>query len=235
MLQKPSRALHLVVLVAVLLAGCDSGGAPGPGAAETQFDLTGYWSLDEPLDCEISNLEGLPETLLALLAAALDSPEFPAGETGSGLQPDGPEAALEGPLETLFALLAAVLESSEFPADPTSGSVDRDDLESDLFAATSNEFHLEQMGNDLVAAFESADGSVARWHGTLMGDQLHFSQSEEEDLETFRVTLHTEITGTVLDADRMELTDQSDWTLQIPGSEPITGEVSCTHHATREG
>ena len=187
------RTFHLVVLCAVLLAGCDGGGdAPEPAEPEPQFDLTGYWSMGEPIDCEFSNLEGLLETLLA---AVLDNPEFLTDQTGDELE--------------------------------------QNDLESDLSAVTSNEFHVDQMGNDLEVTFESNDGSDAQLHGTIIGDQVHFSQSEERDLQALKVDLHTEIRGTVLDEDRMVLTQESDWAVQIHDSEPVTGEINCTFHATR--
>jgi hypothetical protein len=186
----------LVVLFAVLLAGCDGSGgngdAPDREPAEPQFDLTGYWSMGEPIDCEFSNLEGLLE---ALLAAVLDNPEFLTDQMGNELE--------------------------------------QNDLESDLSAVTSNEFHIDQMGNDLEVTFESNDGSDAQLHGTIIGDQVHFSQSEERDLQALKVDLHTEIRGTVRDEDRMVLTQESDWVVQIHDREPVTGEINCTFHATR--
>ena len=188
-----SRTFHLAVLFAVLLAGCDgSGGAPDPEPAEPQFDLTGNWRMEEPIDCEFSNLEGLLE---ALLAAVLDNPE-------------------------LFT-------------DQMSNELEQNDLESDLSAVTSNEFHVDQMGNDLEVTFESDDGSDVQLHGTIIGDQVHFSQSEERDLQALKVDLHTEIRGTVHDENRMVLTQESDWAVQIQDSEPVTGEINCTFHATR--
>ena len=191
-----SRTFHLVVLFAVLLAGCDGSGgngdAPDPEPAEPQFNLTGNWSMGEPIDCEFSNLEGLLE---ALLAAVLDNPEFLADQTGNELE--------------------------------------ENNLESDLSAVTSNEFHVDQLGNDLEVTFESNDGSDAQLHGTIIGDQVHFSQSEERDLQALKVDLHTEIRGTVRDEDRMVLTQESDWAVQIHDSEPVTGEINCTFHATR--
>ena len=145
MLSILSRTFHLVVLFAVLLAGCDrgvrDGDSPGPEPAAPQFDLTGNWSMGEPIDCEFSNLEGLLE---ALLVAVLDNPEFLADQTGNELE--------------------------------------ENELESNLSAMTSNEFHIDQMGNDLEVTFESNDGSDAQLHGTIIGDQVHFSQSEERDL-----------------------------------------------------
>ena len=59
MLRVLFRASRLLVLSAVLLAGCDGGGgSPAPEPAEPQFDLTGHWRMGEPVDCEVSNLEG---------------------------------------------------------------------------------------------------------------------------------------------------------------------------------
>ena len=185
------RTFHLVVLCAVLLAGCDGrGDAPEP--AEPQFDLTGYWSMGEPVGCEFANLEGLLE---ALLAAVLDNPELLADQTGDELE--------------------------------------QNDLESDLSAVTSDEFRVDQMGNDLEVTFEGNDGSDARLRGTITGDQVRFSQSEERDLQALKVDLHTEISGTVLDEDRMVLAQESDWAVQIQDSEPVTGGIDCTFHATR--
>ena len=60
------------------------------------------------------------------------------------------------------------------------------------------------------SAFEGSDGSDARLHGTIRGDQVHFSQSEERGLQGLKVDLHTEIRGTVLDEDRMVLTQESE-------------------------
>ena len=191
-----SRTFHLVVLFAVLLAGCDGSGGNSnptdPKPAEPQFNLTGNWSMGEPTDCEFSNLEGLLE---ALLVAVLDNPEFLADQTGNELE--------------------------------------ENELESNLSAMTSNEFHIDQMGNDLEVTFESNDGSDAQLHGTIIGDQVHLNQSEERDLLALKVDLHTEIRGTVRDEDRMVLTQESDWAVQIQGSEPVTGEINCTFHATR--
>ena len=191
-----SRTYRLVVLFAVLLAGCDGGGgrghSPGPQPAEPAFNLTGYWRMGEPIDCEFSNLEGLLE---ALFVAALESPE-------------------------LFT-------------DPMDSDLEQSDLESDFSAVTSNEFHIDQMGSDLVATFESTDGSGGHLQGTIVGDQVQFSQSEERRLHTFEMDLHTEIRATVLDQDRMVLTQESDWAVQIPDGEPVTGGIDCTFHATR--
>ena len=184
-----SHTFRLIVLLAVLLAGCDSS---GPVPAEPQFDLTGYWSAAEPVDCEISNLEGLFE-----------------------------------------ALLVAVLESPEFPTDQMGSDLERDELESDLSAVTSSEFHIDQMGSDLEITFESPDSLDVQLHGTIMGDQVRFSQSEERRLQTFGVDLYTEVRGTVLGEDRMVLTQESDWTVQVQDSEPVTGEIVCTFHAER--
>ena len=83
MLSILSRTFHLVVLFAVLLAGCDGSGGNGnltdPEPAEPQFNLTGNWSMGEPIDCEVSNLEGLLE---GLFAALLDNPEFLTDQMG---------------------------------------------------------------------------------------------------------------------------------------------------------
>ena len=148
--------------------------------------------MGEPIDCELSNLEGLLE-----------------------------------------ALLAAVLESPELFADQMDSDLEQYDLESDLSAVTSNEFHIDQMGSDLEVTFENTDGSGAQLQGTITGNQVHFSQSEERRLHTFTMDLHTEIRGTVLDQDRMVLTQESEWAVQIPDGEPVTGEIDCTFHAAR--
>ena len=37
----------------------------------------------------------------------------------------------------------------------------------------------------------------------------------------------------MLDEDRMVLTQESDWAVQIHDSGPVTGEINCTFHATR--
>ena len=189
-----SSALGMAVLFAMLLAGCDGdgGGSSDPEPAEPQFDLTGYWTMGEPADCEFDNLEGL-----------------------------------------LGALFEAVLDSPEFVADGMDGDLEQSDLESGLSAVTSNEFHVAQMGNDLEVTFEDADGSEVRVHGTINGDQLHLSQSEARDLHTLRLDLHTEFSGTVLDEDRLVLTQESDWAVQATDGEPVTGGISCTFHATR--
>ena len=52
---------------------------------------------------------------------------------------------------------------------------------------TSNEFRVDQMGNDLEVAFESNDGSDAQLQGAIIGDQVNFSQSEERDLQALKV------------------------------------------------
>ena len=139
-------------------------------------------------------------------------------------------ANLEGLLE---ALLVAVLDSPESLTDQVGSDPEQEELESDLSAATSNEFHIDQMGNDLEITFESTDGSDAQLNGTIISDQVHFSQSEQRGLQTLEVNLHTEIRGTVLDEDRMVLTQESDWAVLIHDSEPVTGEINCTFHATR--
>ena len=192
-----SRMFRLIVLFAVLLAGCDrdgsNGDSRGPDPAEPQFNLTGYWSPTEPIDCEISNLEGLLE---ALLVAVLDSPEFHTDQMGNDLEAD--------------------------------------ELESDLSAVMNSEFHIDQMGNDLEITLESTDGSEVQLHGTIIGDQVRFSQSEERRLQALEVDIHTEVRGTVFDEDRMVLTQESDWTVQIQDGEPVTGEIICTFHAARK-
>lgn len=191
-----SRMFRLIVLLAVLLAGCDrddSGdAAAGSDPAEAQFDLTGDWIPTEPIDCEFSNLEGLLE---ALLVAAFESPDFLTEEMDNNLQ--------EG------------------------------DLESDLSAVVDSEWHIDQIGDDLEMTLESPEGSDVQLHGTVMGDQVHLSQSEEQRLQAFQVHLHTEISGTVLDEDRMVLTQASDLTLQTQDGEAVSGEISCTLHAAR--
>ena len=229
-----SRAFHLVVFIAVLLAGCDgSGGSPGTQLAEPQFDLTGHWRTEEPVDCEeSSDLEDLQEAELeglleALFAVVLDDPEFLAGEMGSDPQEF---SDLEGLLEALFA---AALGSPEILPDEMGDDLEPNELESDLSAVTSDEFRIDQTGNDLEVTLEGLDGSEARQHGTITGNQVRISHSEELDLQGLKLDLRTEISGTVVDEDRMDLTQESEWVLQIPDGKPIAGESDCTFHATR--
>ena len=192
----PFRTLHLAVLVAVLLAGCDGGGgsgdAGGPVGAGPQFDLTGTWSMGEPTNCEFVNQTGLYE---ALLGAALDSPEFVGDDLGGDLEGNG------------------------------------DGL--DLSAVTGDEFHIAQTGSDLAVTYEDDDGTEVRVHGTLSGDQVRFIQSEERALQTLSLDVYTEVSGTVLDDDRMALRQESEWSVRIPGGESVTGTVDCSFRATR--
>ena len=137
---------------------------------------------------------------------------------------------LEGLLEALFA---TALADPEFLVDEMGSELEPTDLESDLSAVMSDEFHVDQMGNDLEVTYESPDGSDVQVNGTITGDQVHLIQSEQQDLQTLKLDLHTEISGTVLDEDRMSLRQESDWAVQVPGGEPVTGEIDCTFHATR--
>ena len=124
-----------------------------------------------------------------------------------------------------FCILVSTLERAD--------DLQSNNLESDLSAVTSDEFHVDQIGNNLEVTFEDAEGSDVQVHGTITGDQVRLSQSEERDLRTSTLDLQTEIRGTVLDEDRMVLTQQSVWTVQIQDSEPVTGQVDCTFHAAR--
>ena len=143
-------------------------------------------------------------------------------------------------LEVLLeALLVAGLETPEFPVlDGLAEALpaidlEQEDLESDLPAGTDSEFHIHQTGNDLEIAFEDIDGSDVQVHGTIIGDQIRFSQSEELVLQPLEVELRTEVRGTVLNEDRMALAQESDWSVRIPDGEPEMGTIDCTHHATR--
>jgi len=175
--------------------------------------------------------------LFAMLLAGCDGdreaaePRFDlTGSWTTGEPADCEFDNLEGLLGALFE---AVLDNPEFAADGMGGDLEQGDLESDLSAVTSNAFHLEQVGNDLEVTFEDADGSEVRVHGTITGDRVHLSQSETRDLHTLTVDLHTEFNGTVLDEDRLVLTQESDWAVRVTDGEAVTGGVSCTFHATR--
>ena len=181
--------------------------------------------------------------LFAVLLAGCD------GSGGSGNAPDPAEpqfdltgdwrmgepidcefSNLEGLLE---AFLTAVLDNPEFLPGETGNDLEQNGLESDLSAVTSDEFHVDRMGNDLEVTFEDPDGLDVQVYGTITGDQVRLSQSEERDLQALKLDLHTEINGTVLDEDRMVLTQESDWAVQTADGEPVTGEIGCTFHATR--
>jgi hypothetical protein len=195
-----SRTLRLIVVFALLLAGCDSS-RPTPDAP--QFDLTGYWSPAEPIACEFSNLNDLLE---AFLVAALGG-EF----HGEQMVDDAEEYGIEG--EFNAELSAATLSVAALSV-----------------AAMDSEFRIEQMGNDL----EITDDSDVQLHGTIIGDQVRFSHSEEQHLEALRVDIYTEVRATVLDEDRMALILESDLTVQIQDGEPVTSDIMCTFHAVRQ-
>ena len=144
----------------------------------------------------------------------------------------------EGLLQALFS---APFGDPEFVPDEMGGDLERDDLGPGPSAVTDDEFHIDQMGNDLEVTFEGADGLEVQVQGTITGDEVHFIHSEEQELQTLeldvlqilKLDVHTEISGTVLGEDRMVLRQESDWALQVPDGEPVTGEVDCTFHATR--
>ena len=131
------------------------------------------------------------------------------------------------------ALLAAFLEHAEFGAGDAGDDLEDEDAEPLLPGVGGDAFHIDQVGNDLEVTYEGDDGTDVQVHGTLSGDQVHFIQEEAQDLQGLRLELVTEMSGTVLDDDRLELRQETEWSLHMPGAEPVMGTFHCTFDAMR--
>ena len=100
-------------------------------------------------------------------------------------------------------------------------------LESELLGAS--ESRVVQMGNDL----EFIDlGSGRRVDGTLSGDQIQATYSEQLMLGGFEIDIYGETEGTVLNADRLALTEEVNITLELEGVMVAAGAI-CSYHAVR--
>ena len=136
--------------------------------------------------------------------------------------------------DPLKALLVAVLDNAELLTEEMGGDLEEGDLPPDPWAAVNSEWYVEQTGHDLEITLESGDGSDIRLHGTIVGDQVRISRTDEARLPAFDLEVRTEIDGTVLDEDRMVLTLGSDLTVHVQDGDPVTGGISCTFHAARD-
>ena len=88
-----------------------------------------------------------------------------------------------------------------------------------------------QMGNDL----ESINlESGLRVDGTISGNQIRSTYSEERMLGGFEIDVYGETEGTVLNADRIALTEEVNLTVELEG-EMVTIGVLCSYHAVRTG
>ena len=86
-----------------------------------------------------------------------------------------------------------------------------------------------QTGNDLeLTSLDSGE----RAEGTISGDQIRFEVSEQRMLEDVNADLYKEVDGTVLNANRIALTDESNVTLEA-GVEAVTIGILCTYHTVR--
>ena len=86
-----------------------------------------------------------------------------------------------------------------------------------------------QTGNDLeLTSLDSGE----RAEGTISGDQIRFEVSEQRMLEDVNADLYKEVDGTVLNANRIVLTDESNLTLEA-GVETVTIGILCTYHTVR--
>ena len=102
-------------------------------------------------------------------------------------------------------------------------------LESALLDALRS--RINQMGNDLE--FINLESGL-RVEGTISGNQIRSTYSEERMLGGFKIDIYGETEGTVLNADRIALTEEANLTAEFEG-EMVTIGVLCSYHAVRTG
>lgn len=87
------------------------------------------------------------------------------------------------------------------------------------------------MGNDL----ELTDlDSGRRLEGTISGDQLRGTYSEQTVLGGFQIDAYGEAEGTVLNANRIDITEEANITVELD-EETVTIGAVCSYHGQRTG
>ena len=77
-------------------------------------------------------------------------------------------------------------------------------------------------------------GSGLRVDGTISGNQIRSTYSEQRMLGGFEIDIYGETEGTVLNTDRIALTEEANITVELEG-EMVTIGVLCSYHAVRTG
>ena len=102
-------------------------------------------------------------------------------------------------------------------------------LESELLDSLGS--RVIQTGNDLeIISLESG----LRVDGTISGNQIRYAYSEERMLGEFEVDIYGEAEGTVLNANRIAVTEDATLTLEAQGQRVTVG-ILCTSHSVRTG
>ena len=93
------------------------------------------------------------------------------------------------------------------------------------------ETRVVQMGSDFTI---TNPFTTTQTNGTISGDQVRFTFSEEIMLGTFTVDTYIEYEGTVMNADLVAVTDMGSYTLTTAAG-MVMVEVSCSFEIARAG
>ena len=143
------------------------------------------------------------------------------GGDGEPLEP--PEFDLTG------RWVATEVDCTSDSSDVPQSELARFDAEYEASVLYGSGLRVIQMGNDLEITYLDDDTQV---DGTISGDQIRYTVSEQQTIGDFDVSMQVEAEGTALDADRVVITLELDWTFRVQGRS-ITGDTSCTGRLMR--
>ena len=146
------------------------------------------------------------------------------GDGESGRPPESPEYDLTGVWNFALPSDCTILSADLFPNEAAQFELL---LESEL--ANSLGSRISQMGNDLeIVSIESG----VRIDGTISGDLIRTTYSEQRMLGGYQIDIYGEGEGTVLNANRIAFTEEGNITVELDGEMATIGAV-CSYHAVR--
>lgn len=148
------------------------------------------------------------------------------GDGESGRPLESPEYDLTGHWRAVAPVSCTVISLDLFPAEITELELI---LETELLDGLGS--RVTQMGNDLEII---SLASGVRADATISGDQIRYAYSEQRMLGEFDVDVFGEAEGTVLNANRIAVTEDATLTLEARG-EMFTVGILCTYHSARMG
>ena len=147
------------------------------------------------------------------------------GEGGEGERPPAPpEYDLTGVWDVVVPVDCTIVSADLFANEAAQLEyLLESELLNDLGA------RISQMGNDLeLVSIESG----IRIDGTISGDQIQTTYSEQRMLGGYEIDIYGEGEGTVLNADRIAFTEEGNITFELDGEMATIGVV-CSYHAVR--
>ena len=141
--------------------------------------------------------------------------------------PEALEYDLTGSWNVAEESIGCRIVSSDSPDTPD--SVLAGLIESSLLEPV--ETRVVQMGNDFTI---TNPFTTTQTNGTISGDQVRFTFSEQIMLATYTVDTYIEYEGTVKNADLIAVTDMGSYTLTTP-VDMVAIEASCSFEMVRAG